>query len=586
MSEKEYDAIVVGSGFGGSVMALKLARAGMRVCVLERGKEYPPGSFPRTPAAMGRNVWAPRRGLQGLYDIWSFSGIDAVVASGVGGGSLIYSNVLLRKEPEWFVGDELISLGRDSDHGVEFWPIRRKDLDCHYDAVESVLGPQCYPIEHEPYASTPKTRAMAEAAQAIQHQLLYPELAVAFSNPGQAPAPGLPLRDPPGHNMYDVPRQTCRLCGECNAGCNFGSKHTLDLTYLSLAKQAGAEILSRREVRSFWPLAAGQEGYRVHYVVHTPAREGRRYRRKDLPASTARARYLILCAGTFGSTFLLLRMKKERDEFAQLSNALGCRFSGNGDLLTLILRSYHATDRGGWKPRSIDPTFGPVITSAIRVPDALDRGDPPRDDERGFYIEDAGFPAFVSWLLEAAPTASSFGRLIHLLWRYVRRWLGFGGTTRLSGGVADFIGSAELSDSTLPLLSMGRDTPSGVMSLIGDSYLDVTWSLADSRAYIERVRAMSRRIARALCGEFADNPMWLLRRLVTLHPLGGAPMGRDAETGVVDSYGRVFGYPGLYVADGSVMPGPVGPNPAFTIAALADRFAGQLIEDWKAKTMR
>jgi cholesterol oxidase len=124
---------------------------------------------------------------------------------------------------------------------------------------------------------------------------------------------------------------------------------------------------------------------------------------------------------------------------------------------------------------------------------------------------------------------------------------------------------------------MGRDTPDGVMSL-RDKYLEVDWTTKTSRAYFDAVKEAMEDLARTLGARFTDSPLWYLRRVITVHPLGGAPMGRTPETGFVDPYGQVFGVPGLSVADGSVMPGPVGPNPSLTIAALADRFADRILE--------
>jgi cholesterol oxidase len=124
---------------------------------------------------------------------------------------------------------------------------------------------------------------------------------------------------------------------------------------------------------------------------------------------------------------------------------------------------------------------------------------------------------------------------------------------------------------------MGRDVPDGRMRL-RDGYLEVDWTTETSRAYFERVRGAMAAIARALGGRLKDNPTWYFRRVVTVHPLGGCPMGRTSKEGVVDAYGQVFGHPGLSIADGSVMPGPVGANPALTIAALADRFASWMLD--------
>src|SRR3954449_1526020 len=119
--DSHFDAIIVGSGFGGSVTAYRLAEAGRRVLVLERGKAYPPGSFPRSPRKLKTNFWDPSRGLQGMFDVWGFSGLDGLVSSGLGGGSLIYANVMLGKDERWFVGPD------DPGPGGEAWPVTRAD---------------------------------------------------------------------------------------------------------------------------------------------------------------------------------------------------------------------------------------------------------------------------------------------------------------------------------------------------------------------------------------------------------------------------------------------------------------------------
>src|ERR671932_1674257 len=124
--ESHFDAVIVGSGFGGSVMAYRLAKAGLRVCLLERGKAYPPNSFPRAPYDLGRNFWDPSEGMYGMYNVWSFKGSGALVSSGLGGGSLIYANILIRKDEKWFV-----RAGTPGQDG-EDWPVTRAQLDPHY----------------------------------------------------------------------------------------------------------------------------------------------------------------------------------------------------------------------------------------------------------------------------------------------------------------------------------------------------------------------------------------------------------------------------------------------------------------------
>src|SRR5258708_2370457 len=293
------NAVVVGSGFGGAVAACRLAEEGLSVVILERGRLYPKGSFPRSPHTMARNFWDPSEGLYGLFDIWSFRSIEAVVSSGVGGGSLIYANVLLRKDENWFVTN-----GTDG----EDWPLTRRDLDPHYDRVETVLTPQIYPFDVSPYNRTGKTLAIKYAADALGLEWQLPKLAITFANKGQAPAPGEPIVEP-APNLHRQTRLTCRLCGECDIGCNEGSKNSLDYTFLTSATRLGADLRSLCEVRSISALSDG--GYQIRYVEHDVAREGKLFDTRSLPTRVIQSDVVVLAAGTFGSTYLLLRNRSE-----------------------------------------------------------------------------------------------------------------------------------------------------------------------------------------------------------------------------------------------------------------------------------
>ena len=543
---EHFDCIVVGTGFGGSVTAQRLAEADRRVLVLERGKAYPPGSFPHSPIGFKNNLWDPSEGLQGLFDLWSFSGLDALISSGLGGGSLIYANVLLRKDEKWFVSP---------DHpgpGGEAWPITRADLDPHYDRAEKMLAPQRYPLEHAPYSSTPKTLAFKAAAEERNMDWFRPPLAVTFGNPGEDPVPGEPIKEE-RPNIHGRTRQTCRLVGECDVGCNYGAKNTLDYNYLTAAWHDGAEIRTRCEVREFEPREGG--GWTVHYIEHTDEHEGQSTDTSALPRVTVTADDLVLAAGTLGSTYLLLR---NRAALPGLSSRLGEGFTGNGDLLTFAIRCATTGMDGSRAPRRIDPAYGPVITSAVRIPDELD-GEGATG--RGLYIEDAGYPEFVSWMLQMADAPNALLKGAAVLAHLVRMRLGRGNAD-ISAEVSDLLGDCSLSAGGLPLLLMGRDVPDGRMSLDGDR-LEVDWHKdRGSHDYFARAREKAQEVTNELGGDFLDNPLWLLSRVITVHPLGGCRMGRTDAEGVVDPYGRVFNHPGLHVADGAVMPGPVGANPA------------------------
>lgn len=559
MANEHFDAVVVGSGFGGSVVTYRLAEAGLRVCLLERGHAYPPDAYPRTPKAMQGALWDPSAGGYGMFDLWSFGGLEALVASALGGGSIIYANVLLRKDESWFVNEDPHGTGHTP------WPVRRADLDPHYDAVEAMMNVQRYPIEHAPYDRTPKTNAFRAAADQLGLDWSRPPLAVTFANEGKDPALGEPIEER-WPNLHGRTRTTCRLCAECDVGCNYGSKNTLDFNYLSAAKHEGADIRTLHEVRTLAPQTGG--GYRIRYVQHDLEREGDSFDTRSLPLQTMTADRLILSAGTLGSTFLLM---KSRSAFPNLSDALGTRFCGNGDLLGFVL---NARENGA--PRMLDPNYGPVITSTIRVGDALDGGDA---TGRGFYIQDAGYPAFMSWIVEASNVFGSLRRFI----RFLRHTLlaRIQGDTNLSAELQHLLGG-DLSASAMPLLGMGRDRPNGVFELQDNGRLNTNWAMQGSKDYFDRLKRTMEDLADAMGGDFVVNPTWLLKRVITVHPLGGCPMGRTASEGVVDAHGEAFGHPDLYVADGSILPGPVGPNPSLTIAALADRIAQRIIEERSA----
>jgi cholesterol oxidase len=540
-----FDVVVVGSGFGGAVTTYRQAEAGRTVCLLERGRAYPPGSFPRRPSEVSRSLWDPSEGLRGLFDVWSFRRLDALVASGLGGGSLIYANVLLRKDEKWF--------NRPLPDGAyESWPVSRADLDPEYDRVEEMLTPMPFPDAFT--GVTAKAAALARAAgkTGMAYQRL--PLAITF---GERDRVGVTFDDGAA-NYHGVPRQSCNSCGGCNLGCNSGSKNTLDLTYLSRVDRSHADIRPGSEVRSFRPVDGGWE---VTYVRPDEAGDADGAGPKPsrpLPRHHIRCRQLVLSAGALGSTFLLLR---NRAALPRVSDRLGHAFSGNGDFLGFFTRA----------PDRLDPSIGPVITGAVRVPDQADGGDGP-----GMYLEDGGYHELLDWLNELLPPVDLGRRVARLARARLSQALRGPGPTRISHEVAQLVGDAHQSTGRLPLLAMGRDCPDGLLRL-RDGLLDLDTG-PGSAAYYRCVEDQLRRLAGALGARYRPGLTALLSRLITVHPLGGAAMASSARDGVVDSHGEVFGHPGLFVVDGAIMPGPVGPNPALTIAAMAERCSRQMIE--------
>jgi cholesterol oxidase len=573
MTAFDFDVIVVGSGFGGSVTAYRVAEAGFRVCVLERGKAYPPNSFARSPLTMSQAFWDPENSKYGLFDVWSFGHMDAIVSAGLGGGSLIYANVLLRKDAAWFVAER---------NGTSVpWPVSRGDLDPHYGNVEAIIAPQTFPMSEEPYGSVPKAVEFKRAAERLGfHPTTYdevtadraewflPPLAVTFANKDRPPVPGETISEDI-RNLHDRDRQTCRLCGECDLGCNYGAKNTLDYNYLTLAKAKRAELRTLAEVVAFRP-ADDAGGFVVDYRQHSAD--------APAPADPTRitARHLVLSAGTFGTNYL---MQTNRAGLPGVSRQLGHWFSGNGDLLTLFLNAKQAGDATSGE-RILDPSYGPVITSTLRSPDALD-GAPP--GARGFYLQDAGFPVFLDWLVQTSRVGFEFKEIIRFAINRIGAHVFHHGTPHLDPGLESLLSDTRLSTASLPLLGMGRDMPTGVFGLDGSGQLTLDWDKKASAPFFDAVTELSRKMADEMGGQFLQNPLTeYFKRLITVHGLGGCCMGADAATGVVDTYGRVYGVPRLHIADGSVMPSAVGANPSLTIAALADRFADKLLEELAA----
>ena len=560
------DVVIVGSGFGGSVSACRLAQAGLSVVVLERGNSYPPDSFPRTPAQMSKAFWHPAAGLYGMFDVWRFSGCDSVVSSGLGGGSLIYANVMLRKDEHWFVQDDPLPHG-----GYETWPVdprrprpalRRGRADAEPDAV---------PAGHARVLGAEGARA---AGRRRRTRLGLPASRRwrSVSRPSRGPRRASACRSSTRITA------TCTAARAAPAACaaNVTSAATTaprtPWTTTTCPRPSTTAPTCAPATRSR-PSGQGQQAATrsttssaTSRTADAPIDPGAQ------PTRIITCDRLVLAAGTFGTSYLLLR---NRPYLRQLSPALGTRFSSNGDILSFLVnaRNHHRT-------RPLDASRGPVITTAIRL---ADEHDGPGESGRGAYIEDGGYPAFVDWLVEAAHVPGDSRRLARFALERLQSIVGLAGETDISGEISELIGPDALSVSSMPLLGMGRDTPDGTLWLRGDR-LDLAWSTATSEAYFQRVMETMRRIAAVLGAHYVDNPMWLRKRIITAHPVGGAPMGRNRSVGVCDAYGEVFGHPGLYIADGAVMPGPVGPNPSMTIAALADRMCTRLLEQRPAMT--
>jgi cholesterol oxidase len=490
--------------------------------VLERGRRFGPDDFIDDPADAPRLFWHRSLNPGGIYELRLMSDVAVLSAAAVGGGSLIYANVQLRAPASVF------------DTG---WPaaITRTTLDEYYDRAEQVL--EANPTPEDPHL--PKVAAFAAAGGRAGRSAERLPLAVHFGADRDNPFSG-------------VPQQGCGNLGRCNIGCPRNAMNTVALTYVARAEERGAEVFPLHEVLRLEP----------------PEREGGRWRvgfreldRGD--RGSVEAPVVVLAAGCLGSGRLLL---KNRRRLRGLSGALGSRFSGNGDALGA------AFDPGAEDVRGARTDFGPVMTSRLDY-----------TADRQFMVADGGLPPGFTGLLKVARGLSVLSgwrrRLLQL--KDIAARVGFSDQAMSPREVRlDLDGAPPITDA-LVFLMIGRDLAQGRMRLTPlFRRFDIRWNKHDN----DQLFAGMRRATRELAAE-AGATAWFepdggpLGKFMTVHPLGGAPMADDPELGVVDDRGRVYGYEGLYVSDGSIVPTALGVNPSKTIAALAERNVEHLLRE-------
>ncbi|HXB65253.1 MAG TPA: GMC family oxidoreductase [Solirubrobacteraceae bacterium] len=517
--DASYDAIVIGSGFGGGVAACRLSEAGLRVAVLERGRRFAPASFPKTPAQAPAALWHPVLNPHGLFDLRLMRDLSVLTAAGVGGGSLVYANVQLRAPAEVF---------------AQGWPraIGRAALDPYYDRTEAALLPMQTP------PGLAKMRAFAAAGERVGKEARRLPLAVNFEGDRVHPFSG-------------VPQRCCENLGRCDSGCPIHAKNTIDITYLARAEQLGAEVRPFHQALRLTPPAAAGGAWEIGF------RDLKRRRTGTVSAPLA-----ICAAGCLGSSRLLL---KNRARLPHLSSALGSHFSGNGDALGA---AFDPLVKVVGDPRT---DYGPSMTSVLDY-----------TAEHGFLLADGGLPSNFGGLLELVRAVDRIHGWRTLLLR-ARRWatrLGWSDQQITHRHLRSSPPSRPIDDS-LVFLMIGRDAADGQMRLTPLlRRFDIRWSTKGSEPLFAAMREVVHELALAVGGEpFFALDTWPLSGYITVHPLGGCPMADDPARGVVDDGGKVHGYDGLYVLDGSIVPTALGVNPSKTIAALAERGVERLLAE-------
>ena len=510
-----HDVVVVGSGFGGSVTALRLAEKGYRVLVLEAGRRFADDEFARTSWDLRRWLWAPRLGCYGIQRIHRLPDVTILAGAGVGGGSLVYANTLYRPDDSFYDDPQW----RD----VADW---RAELAPAFELASRMLG-----VTQNPTV-TPSDLAMKAVADqmGVGHTFALTPVGVFFGA-----RPGVTVPDPYFGGAGPA-RTGCIQCGECMTGCRHGAKNTLVKNYLYLAERLGVQVRPLTTVTGLRQRTDG--GWDVE-TVRTGAWAAGRTRR------TVTASQVVFAAGAYGTQRLLHRMR-DTGRLPHLSPRLGELTRTNSESLLGALA------RG----RDVDYSRGVAITSSFRpAPDT--------------HVEPVryGHGSNAMGLLSVSLTDGDGPRPRWLTWLadQLRDPRGFARSMRLRGW----------SERTIIALVMQSVDNSLVVS--GRRRLG-RWALTSRQgpgvpnpSWIPAGNEVVRRLAEVIGGDPGGNAADLVGSTMTAHFLGGAPIGADPATGVVDGWHRVFGHPGLHVVDGAAISANLGANPSLTITAQAER---------------
>lgn len=519
MEAVDYDWLVVGSGFGGSVSALRLAEKGYSVAVIEAGRRFEDKDFAESTWQLGRYLWAPLVGLRGILRMTPCKDIFIVSGAGVGGGSIVYANTLYRAKPEYFRNPQWADLAD--------W---EQELDQPYATAERMLGVNTVPFE------SPADRVLKDYARhiGVEDTFCRTPVAVYFGEADKTVAD-------PFFGGEGPDRTGCIRCGACMVGCRVGAKNTLLKNYLWFAEKAGAEVLPNRRVTDIRPLGAGDgsDGFKVHMRSPGPFGTNR---------ETITAKGVILAAGALGTNQLLADCK-HRGSLSNLSDRLGSLVRTNSESVLAVTLPDDAVEV--WNSVAISSSIHTDRDTHIEVVTYGEKGD---------------MMSLLFTLLTGDGTR--WTRVFGLLGNIVRHPIHFLKTLWPVGWSRKTIVLLVMQslDNAIAFRAKGRWFGDGVRLKTEQD------PEKPNPTYIDAANKAAEWIAESTGG--VPQSMFLEATAnipTTAHILGGAVIGKDATSGVIDSDHRVFGYENLMVCDGSAVPANPGVNPSLTITAMAER---------------
>ena len=531
--QQTYDYVIIGSGFGGSVSAMRLTEKGYSVLVLERGKRFEDRDFPKTNWNLPKYLWLPALRLHGIFEMTFMNGLLALHGSGVGGGSLMYGNVLIEPDDRLFAAPSWSHLND--------W---KKELQPHYVTARKMLGVAINP------RVTPADNVCKQIAESLGYGHTFELLPVGVFFGEEDVTVADPFFGGEGPE-----RTGCNFCGGCMVGCRYNAKNTLPKNYLYFAEKNGAEVRAEVKVVDIRPLTTEDGRYEM-VNDQSSIVENARYAVIYQPSTslikskqTVYAKNVIVAAGTIGTLELLFRVRDVTKSLNRISQTLGNRVRTNSENILGVTA----------RQRDVDYSKGIAISSIFSA-DEVTRVEPVRYSDGQNFIRVMTAP-----LIDNAN--NMFMRFVKTLWAIVRHpWDFLYGKFFSNWARYTTILLVMQTEENLTRIRLGRS-----LFTFGRKGLVIRNEKEHSANSLFLANFITRIFAKKMNGitasAFTDS---MFNFPTTAHLMGGVPFGKSEEDGVIDLNFEVFNYPGLYVVDGSIMPANPGVNPSLTITALAE----------------